>query len=632
MSVLKGDFTLFLSGVEPVENFNAVSSVTKNVLLSYYYIRRRGKDEIEARLKKNRGMKILIDSGAFTFFNDPKYSTKSVEWWEKYVENYVDFVRTHREHIFACVELDIDSLVGKEKVDEWREKYFHTLEKEGINVIYLYHLDKSLEDFDVLCKKHPYVGFSYIELKSTLKDQTEVDFVINNLFNIAKKNKSAIHGFAVTGNKMLLNYPFFSADSTSYLSGAQFGTVTYFEGGKLKHLDKEVWKTQYIEKLKALGLKKNLLEIESPYELIKANAIGYKKFEEYIRSLMFPQKYWGDRVTTQYKVPSLEWFSTDMKDWQEKVAEAGIDSNIPENVGITLLQDLYVISTNAPEVSSYTLEDLVELCRLFNATGVNYNTKDKCLKFLKQAFKEHLEGQRNELSDLQRPAEGERCALEREHYIQEKEYLEVELSREECGKLLPALLTAGYDKGSVEKELIEQGITPVYDKDGNILKGIKTVKKQKKLSNKALPRLSCDRCVMATNCPEYQAGYICAYDKMFRRFNTRDAEDVKQGLTAIADLALERAQKAFMQETAMGGVPTKATSSALRDAWDYLSKLKELENETLTGNPVVVSQTKIRGGVVEQTTVKGANPGKDSLLAKIFLNNDTIDAEVVEDE
>lgn len=137
---------------------------------------------------------------------------------------------------------------------------------------------------------------------------------------------------------------------------------------------------------------------------------------------------------------------------------------------------------------------------------------------------------------------------------------------------------------------------------------------------------------MATNCPEYQAGYICAYDKMFRRFNTRDVEDVKQGLTAIADLALERAQKAFMQETAMGGVPTKATSSALRDAWDYLSKLKELENETLVGNPVVVSQTKIKGGVVEQTTVKGANPGKDSLLAKIFLNNDTIDAEVVEDE
>ena len=50
--ILKGDFTLFLSGVEPVENFNVASSVTKNVLLSYYYIRRRGLAEIEERLKK----------------------------------------------------------------------------------------------------------------------------------------------------------------------------------------------------------------------------------------------------------------------------------------------------------------------------------------------------------------------------------------------------------------------------------------------------------------------------------------------------------------------------------------------------------------------------------------------------
>ena len=142
---MRGDFTLFLSGVEPIENFNVASSITKNVLLSYYYIRRRGLGEIEERLKKHRGMKILIDSGAFTFFKDPKYAKKTLEWWEKYIENYVDFIKTHREYIFACVELDIDSLVGSEKVQEWREKYFYPLEQEGINVIYLYHLDKDLD-------------------------------------------------------------------------------------------------------------------------------------------------------------------------------------------------------------------------------------------------------------------------------------------------------------------------------------------------------------------------------------------------------------------------------------------------------------------------------------------------------
>ena len=78
----------FRESDEPRENFEVVSGVTRNVLLSYYYIRRRGIDEIEERLKKHRGMKILIDSGAFTFFKDPKYATKTDEWWEIYLEDY----------------------------------------------------------------------------------------------------------------------------------------------------------------------------------------------------------------------------------------------------------------------------------------------------------------------------------------------------------------------------------------------------------------------------------------------------------------------------------------------------------------------------------------------------------------
>lgn len=616
-------FTLFLSGVEPVENFNVASEVTKNLLMSYYYIRRRGLKEIEDRLQRHRGMKLLIDSGAFTFMKDPQYREKSLEWWEKYLKNYTDFIKTHRDYIFACVELDIDSIVGEEQAEKWREQYFYPLEQDGVKVIYLFHFDKTLDDFEELCRKHAYVGFSYVELKNLLVEQNEfesIDNVVANIFNIAKKYKSAIHGFAITGNRLLLNFPFFSADSTSYLTGAQFGQISYFEGGTLKHLNKEIWKRDYLEKLKMLGLKEKLLAIESPYELIKASAIGYKKFEEHIRNIMFPQVYWKDRVTTKFRLPDKEWFAGDKQDWKDKLRDAGIDTEIPENVGQTLLTDMFIILNNTEEIKSYTLEDFVELCSIFGAVGTNYNTKDKCIKFLKEAFKDHLEGKRTELSDLQKPKDNERMALEREQYIQEKEYIEIEMSREECGELLPALLTSGYDKDTVEKDLIAQGIKPIYDKDGNILKGIKTIRKQKKISTKALPRLSCDRCVMALNCTEYRAGYICAYDKMFRKFNTRNSEDVIDGLTAVADLALERAQKAFMQETAMGGTPTKTTSNALKDAWEYLSKLRELQSE-VNGNPVTVSQTKIKGGIIEQTIVKGSNPAQGGILEKIFLGD-----------
>ena len=623
---MQGEFTLFLSGVEPEEHFNIVSNYTKNILLSYYYIRRRGIDEIEARLKKNRGMKILIDSGAFTFFKDPQYAKKSVEWWEKYLKNYIKFIQEHRNYIFACVELDIDSIVGSEQVEEWRKKYFYPLEESGVRVIYLYHLDKDLDYFEDMCRKHAYVGFSYVELKNSIDDNDLIQETVSNLFDIAKKYKTAIHGFAITGNKMLLNYPFLSADSTTYTMGAQYGNIVYFDGGALRHLDKDTWKSQYIPKLVALGLKEDLLRIENPYELIKANVIGYKKFEEYLRQLHVAQRYWEGRVTTKFKLPEYEWFNSSMEDWESKLLDAGIDTNIPKDVGITLLRDMYVILNNLDEIKSYSIEDLIQLCSIFGATGVAYNTKEKCLRFLKIAFREHLDGKRSELSDLQRSEEKKCLSLERDSYIDDSEEKEIELSKEDCGKILPALLTDGYDKDSVERELIASGIQPVYDKDGNILKGIKTVKKQIKLSNKALPRLSCDRCVMASNCTEYKPGYICAYDTSFRNNTTRNIDDIIGTLTAIADVQVERAKKAFMQETAMGGVPTKTTSQALKDAWDFTFKLKELYDETNIEKPVTIQHTKVSGGSIETTTVRGKNPEQGGILEKIFFK-DAIDVD-----
>lgn len=624
---MREEFVLFLSGVEPRENFQVVSEVTRNVLLSYVYIRRRGLEEIEERLSHHKGMKVLIDSGAFTFFNDPQYREKPLEWWEKYLENYTSFIKKHRENIFACVELDIDEIVGEEQAQVWREKYFYPLEEDGINVIYVFHTNKSLKDLEELCKKHSYIGFSYKELQNVL-EANEVNEYVKNIFDIAMRYKTRVHGFAITGNKMLLNFPFFTVDSTSYLTGAQFCEIYFFEAGRIKHLRKESWKTEYIGQLEALGLNRRLLDIDSPYELIKASAIAYKKFEEHIRFIMFNRRYWEERVEDiKYVLPSLEWFQGDMEDWKVFGEKAGLPTNIPENMVKTLLTDMYIILNNTEQISSYSLEDLLDLCGLFGASGRDYNTKDKCIKFLKVAFKEHLDGKRKDLQNLgEKDSENDIRALEREDYIKEQEFIEVEVSKEECGELLPALLTAGYDKDEVEKDLIKQGIKPIYDKDGSIQKGIKKLRKQKKISSIKMPRLSCDRCVMASKCPEYQAGYICAYDKTFRKFNTRDAEDVRDGMSAIADVALERAQKAFMLETSMGGMPTDATSKALKEAWNYLDKLNELHNQ-MSGSPLVVQQTKVKGGSIEQTTITGSNPERGGILEKILLGDNTIDVE-----
>ena len=63
-------------------------------------------------------------------------------------QEILKFIQEHRNYIFACVELDIDSIVGSEQVEEWRKKYFYPLEESGVRVIYLYHLDKDLDYFE----------------------------------------------------------------------------------------------------------------------------------------------------------------------------------------------------------------------------------------------------------------------------------------------------------------------------------------------------------------------------------------------------------------------------------------------------------------------------------------------------
>ena len=79
----------------------------------------------------------------------------------------------------------------------------------------------------------------------------------------------------------------------------------------------------------------------------------------------------------------------------------------------------------------------------------------------------------------------------------------------------------------------EEGIIPVRDERGRFLKGQKKVARPKKLYSNKYPKMACDTCVNAQLCPEYKAGYVCAYNKMFERYDTRDMADVIQAMQGI---------------------------------------------------------------------------------------------------
>lgn len=159
----------------------------------------------------------LLDSGAFTFMN----SKKTVNW-QKYIDDYVAFINKH--NVSKFFELDIDSIVGYEKVKDIR-RYIE--QKTGKKCIPVWHKSRGKDEFIKMCDEYDYVAIGGIVTKEIKK--TEYRF-FKWLITEAHKRGCKIHGLGFTPTKSLSEYKFDSVDSTNWLSGARFGSLYYFNG------------------------------------------------------------------------------------------------------------------------------------------------------------------------------------------------------------------------------------------------------------------------------------------------------------------------------------------------------------------------------------------------------------------
>lgn len=68
-----------------------------------------------------------------------------------------------------------------------------------------------------------------------------------------------------------------------------------------------------------------------------------------------------------------------------------------------------------------------------------------------------------------------------------------------------------------------------------------------------LPRLSCNTCATGPECPEYKTGYVCAYEKAFKAFPSRDLDCVLELARYIVDKNKERLLRAMFSEQLVSG-------------------------------------------------------------------------------
>lgn len=261
-----------------------VDSGIYDILVSFHYLKKntRFADELLPDIVKNNGY-FMTDSGAFSIYAEilKKEAGEEIyteEYWLPYLEEYVQWLYDHSDYIYVAANLDLDNIVGRDVVDRWNEKYFKPLEKI-MNVVYVVQKDvdniyndrSGMKRFKEYLSLHEYVG-----INNAWQDDTLI------AASLAKQYKRRLHGFALTSQYTLQQTPFFSHDSTSWLTGDRYGITFEWDGRNFRQYEAT---KKYIRKRKKLlslelGIDLERLSMDKAYEIHLLNLHAWKGLRE----------------------------------------------------------------------------------------------------------------------------------------------------------------------------------------------------------------------------------------------------------------------------------------------------------------------------------------------------------------
>lgn len=185
----------------------------------------------------------LLDSGGFVA------RTKGIHI---NVEDYAKYIQEH--NVKVAFELDTNDL--KETISN-RE---YLLKYTNAKIIPVYHFSDfngaQIDILDDFIKDFNYIsigGIAGVKEATVNKTKSFFDFVFNKT-----RDKIKVHGLGITDKKLMNYYPFYSVDSTSWLSFVRFGSsrVASKEMANVLKRDGDHYNRAKIEALHYLKLEK----------------------------------------------------------------------------------------------------------------------------------------------------------------------------------------------------------------------------------------------------------------------------------------------------------------------------------------------------------------------------------------
>lgn len=185
-----------------------------------YFFNKRMKEALDVHLQHKTGL--LMDSSAFTFFGLARKNPAGLDipkLRQETIELYVDYVKANSKKWDFYVNFDY------EKNAETVYTIQKQLESQGIRPVPVYHGDRDVSYLERYCKEgYKLIGISMAVKRPSWKGWC---YYFDQVFNVAAKYGTKLHGFAVTSLTHMFRYPWYSVDSSSWAKISAFGKIIY---------------------------------------------------------------------------------------------------------------------------------------------------------------------------------------------------------------------------------------------------------------------------------------------------------------------------------------------------------------------------------------------------------------------
>lgn len=259
--------------------------IEDNIFCTYYYTRSTEKFLKDFNKKDGtwKGL-ITIDSGAHSFFSfiglsvsaDNSQSQGEMPDPYEYFEKHLAWIKEWYDYADYFAELDLQDIVGQEQVWEWRKRY----KEAGVSdkIITVHHSMNTMDDFKRMVRES---DSKYVALEGLRGGKVNLPYM--QLIRHAYENDTKVHGFALTNQKIMKKYPFYSVDSSSWTAVNRYGLIYKFEDGRMRQFKTK--KEHFFEKNLSLQQASFNREKENQHFKLADAQVAFRKMEKYFGAL-----------------------------------------------------------------------------------------------------------------------------------------------------------------------------------------------------------------------------------------------------------------------------------------------------------------------------------------------------------